>query len=211
MKIKILRHSERYDYKYPHRWIFYLGHYWADTHLTYEGRKMAASKAKAIKNSPFNAKWVYTSPYIRTMETAVEIKNVFNNCQLVIEPLLSEYQPYWRHNVSLYPCGIPTSHRGEPTEFNFPETKEQHRKRIEYILNAIISNHKNDDELIIVTHAEVVRTACELLNTKFPDLLLDATVLPYLGELSFEYDKSTDTFVEKSIITNFDNCDVKTI
>lgn len=202
MIIKIVRHSERYDYSYPHRWIFFFGHYWADTHLTSEGRKKAAARARYMVRNKFNANYIYTSPYIRTMETATEMKSVFGDSQLIIESLLSEYQPYWRHTVSLYPNGIPTSYQGVDTEFSFPESKDNHRKRIDFIINKIIEKHDNNDKIIIITHGEVIKTFADILNTKYPDILLNTTNLPYLVELSFEYDKTNNTYIENTIKIN---------
>lgn len=202
MIIKIIRHSERYDYSYPHRWIFFFGYYWADTHLTTEGRKKAAARARLMMRSKYHVNYIYTSPYIRTMETATEMKTVFGGSQIIIESLLSEYQPYWRHNVSLYPDGIPTSYQGSETEFSFPETKELHRKRIDFIINKIIEKHDNKDNIIIITHGEVIKTFADILNSRFPDLILNTSNLPYLVELSFEFDKNKNEFIENTIIIN---------
>jgi broad specificity phosphatase PhoE len=199
MKIKIIRHSERFDYSYPHWWLFYVGHYWADTPLTTQGHNMAKERGEKIAQTDFNPKYIYASPYIRTMETAAEFKTSFTDSEIIVEPLLAEYQPYFKHNITLFPSGIPTSHQGVETNFTYPETYQKHALRVKFIMEKIMEKHKDEDHILIVTHGEVIKTYCESLNTMFPDLLLNVGSAPYLTIVSLDYDVGSKKILEETI------------
>jgi len=132
------------------------------------------------------------------METAAEFKHSFPNAEIIIEPLLSEYQPYMRHNITLYPAGIPTTHRGTETSFTFPETYDKHIERVHFIINKILEKHNADEDILIITHGEVLKTFCEYLNSIHPDLLLNIGTAPYLSIISFETDQNKE-IIETSI------------
>ena len=197
VKVKIIRHSERLDYKYPLYWILCLGQYWDDAPLTSYGHQLASAKGKQISNCDFNPKNIYMSPYKRTMETSTELKNHFPHCNLVFVPLLSEYQPRHKHSINLYPNGIPTDFDGEETEFIFPENYEQFTKRIKYVVSKLME--KNKEDFIAVTHGEVLKTYINYLQEQYPHLLLDADAVPYLTTLSFEYNPDTQEINQESI------------
>ena len=186
VKIKIIRHSERLDYSHPFYWLFCIGHYWNDTPLTTSGHELAAVRGKQLATDDFNPKNIYTSPYIRTMETAIEFKTYFPHSEIVIEPLLSEHQPKYKHTINLYPNGIPTIYDGIQTEFSYPESYEQFTVRVKFIFSKLME--KNKEDFIIVTHGEVLKTYINYLQDEFPDQFLDANTTPYLTTLSLEYD-----------------------
>jgi broad specificity phosphatase PhoE len=197
VKIKIIRHSERLDYKYPFYWIFCVGHYWSDAPLTNNGHKIARLKGTKIKNNSFNPKHIYTSPYTRTMATSTEIRSSFPQSEIVIEPLLAEYQPTYKHKVNLYPEGIPTTYEDQETNFNYPETYENFKERVLFIITKLLERH--DDDLIIITHGEVLKVYINFIQEMYPDLMIDPGSTPYLTTLSFEFDKTNDKFIEDSI------------
>lgn len=197
IQIKIIRHSERLDYTNPLYWLVCFGHYWADTPLTKNGYQMANAKGKKMISENFNPKYIYTSPYTRTLSTATEIKTSFPNCEIIIEPLLAEYQPSYKHSIILYPNGIPTTYQGQETEFSYPETLEILEKRIKFIISKLINKHDND--IIIVTHGEVLKTYINYIQSLYPDIMLDPGSTPYLTTLSFGYDKVNMKIDEKSV------------
>lgn len=203
VRVKIIRHSERLDYTNPLYWLICFGHYWADSPLTKHGYEIAKKKGKELAESGFNPKYIYTSPYSRTMATATEIKTVFPNSHLVIEYLLAEYQPYFKHKINLYPDGIPTEFNGQKTEFNYPETKSKFKERVEFIITKLIEN--NDEDIVIVTHGELLKVYIDYIQSMYPDLLLDSKVTPYLTTLSFEFDKKRDMIIEESVNIEFSN------
>jgi len=211
MKIKIIRHSERLDYTKPLQWLFYIGYYWSDSPLTLNGHEMARSKGQELaKEIDFDPRFIYTSPYIRTMETATSIQNSFPKAQIIIEPLLAEYQPYYKHTITLFPKGVPATYQGEETEFTYPETYEKHVDRVKFIIQKIIDKHDLrstsvdiSHDIIIVTHGEVIKTYAEYLLEIYPDTLLDIGNTPYLTTISFEYDTKLNKIIEESIKADY--------
>lgn len=201
IKIKILRHSERLDFTRPLYWLLCFGQYWADSPLTNNGHSIAYNKGINLKKNEFNPSFIYTSPYCRTMATATEIQKSFTKSEIIIEPLLAEYQPHYRHNVGLYPSGITTNYNGTMTEFKYPEKYSDFDKRIKFIINRIIE--KNNNDVLIVTHGEVLKVFINHLFTLFPKSISDVNGIPYLTTLSFDYDKINNRVVEDSILIEY--------
>lgn len=198
IQIKIIRHSERLDYSKPLYWLLCFGHYWADSPLTSNGHRIANAKGKTIATqSEFNPKHIYTSPYNRTMATATEIKDSFPHSEIVIEPLLAEYQPLYKHRINLYPEGIPTTYDGQETDFSYPEPYEHFESRVKFIISKLIEKHNED--FVVVTHGEVLKTYINYLQTMFPDLMLDPGTTPYLTILSFSFDKDNNRIDENTV------------
>jgi broad specificity phosphatase PhoE len=189
MRVVIIRHSERLDYSNPLLWMVCIGHYWNDSPLTWRGYTMAKERGRKMAESGLKPKNIYTSPYNRTMATANEILRHFPGATLAIEPLLSEYQPSSPHTVSLHPDGIPTTFEGLETEFKFPESETDLEKRVRFIVSKLVE--KNNDDIILVTHGEILKVFTNYLVTAYPDLILDLKGAPYLTSLSFEFDKNT--------------------
>lgn len=200
IKIKIIRHAERLDYKYPFYWIGCIGQFWADSPLTTNGHKTAHEKGKKIVMDNFNPKIIYTSPYKRTMQTSAELQKSLSKAQIITEPLLSEYQPNYCDKISLYPDGIPTTYEGESYGFKYPESYENFTKRIKFIITKIIE--KNQDDVMIVTHGEILKVCINHFQTMYPDLLLDSSNAPYLTTLTFIYNKTNDQIIKESVSVN---------
>lgn len=188
MHVKIVRHSERYDYKYPYFWLFYPGYYWCDPPLTTNGQSMAVSKAQELHDDAPDVTYdlILTSPYLRTMQTSTEFKSVFKSSEIVIEPLLAEYQPWFKHTIQLYPDGLPCNYDGNETDFTYPETLDQFKLRVEFIIDKLINKY-NGSNIIIVTHGEVLKSFIGKLNALCPELELDEVNVPYLTTLSFDF------------------------
>lgn len=198
IKIKIIRHSQRLDFSHPFYWMFCFGQYWSDSPLTSNGYQMAKTKGKELAlDTSFKPNNIYSSPYTRTMATGTELQESFPHSNLVIEPLLAEYQPYYKHKINLYQNGVPTCYNGCETEFSYPETYDMFSKRIKFILDRIIE--KQDNDCIIVTHGEVLKTYVEFIHSLYPDLMLDLGSTPYLTVVSFEYDKISKKINEKTV------------
>lgn len=197
IKIKIIRHAERLDFTYPIYWLGCIGQFWADSPLTNNGHKTAREKGKKITIDNFNPKIIYTSPYKRTMQTSTELQKSLVKSQIITEPLLSEYQPNYCHKISLYPEGIPTTYEGESCGFNYPESHEKFTERIKFIITKIIE--KNNEDIMIVTHGEVLKVCVNHFQTFYPDLMLDPGNTPYLTTLTFVYDKTNDKIIKESI------------
>lgn len=201
VKIKILRHAQRLDYTQPWYWLMYFGSYWADTPLTDYGHQTAREKGKKLANDDFHPKHIYVSPYTRTINTGAEIMKSFHQCQMIIEPLLSEYQPRSAHCINAYPYGIPTTYNSNETEFQYPEEYTDFEKRVEFIVDRLIESNSSD--IMIVSHGEFIRVSMKYLSKKFPDLILDSHAIPYLTTLTFEYHPDTKQIDENSIKIEF--------
>lgn len=198
VKVKIVRHSERLDYTYPLYWLLCWQMYWDDSPLTTYGHKIAADKGeKFALDKSYNPKHIYVSPYNRTLSTASEIKEYFADAELVIEPLLCEYQPNKKHVIELYPRGIPTSHHGKKTEFSYPETHDKFTKRVCYIIADLMGRYNED--IMIITHGEFLKVYIARMQEMFPDIFLETGSPPYLCTLSFEYEFETGKVDPKSI------------
>lgn len=197
IQVKIIRHSNRLDFTNPIYWLFCFGQYWADSPLTKEGYNNAKLKAIEIANTGFVPRYIYASPYNRTMATSTEIKSVFPQADIKIEPLLSEYQPRSYHSITLYPKGIPTIYNGVETEFEYPESPEAFSRRAKFIITKLIET--NVDNIMIVTHGEILKSFASYLQNLFPNLLLDPGNAPYLTTLSFSFDTSTKEFIPTTI------------
>lgn len=197
IRVKIIRHSNRLDYSNPLKWLFYFGCHWNDSPLTENGYSNANQKGHSLANNDYSPAYIYVSPYNRTMATATEIKNAFPKAEMVVEPLLAEYQPGSPHTIALYPKGIPTTYNGTPTKFKYPETINEFSERIMFIIGNLIL--KNTTDIMIVTHGEVLRSYIDHLKKKFPESNIDSKNVPYLTCLTFNVDKSNNTYVHDSI------------
>ncbi|BCS82894.1 putative phosphoglycerate mutase family protein [Cotonvirus japonicus] len=195
--IKIIRHSERLDFTHPLYWLICFGHHWSDSPLTNNGHEIAKLKGIELAKSGFDAKYIYTSPYSRTMATATEIQSSYPNSEIIIEHLLAEYQPYYKHRINLYPNGIPTEYSGTGTDFSYPEKYSSFKSRVKFIVSKLIEKH--DDNIIIVTHGELLKVYINYIQTLYPDLLLDPVSVPYLTTLTFEFDKTSNIIIENSV------------
>lgn len=138
IQVKMIRHGDRLDYSNRFYWLCCIGQYWADSPLNSQGYEKSKTKAKKIESSGFIPKLIYTSPYNRTIATATEMKNVFEQAEVIIEPLLAEYQSYRAHTISLYPNGIPTKYNGTQTDFSYPETLGEFSQRTQFIIKKLM-------------------------------------------------------------------------
>lgn len=214
VQIKIIRHSERLDYTHRLYWWaccagYYvsnapivqdnIGYYLSDSPLTENGVTIAVEKGKEIAEifPEFQPSRIYTSPYIRTIQTSDAIAHTYP-VDIIHIPLLAEYQPYFSHTIREYPSGITTTFNELETGFSYPETYDQFEHRIHFVIDQLIDAHKGSNEdILIVTHGEVVRASIQRLNAIFPALNLDTSV-PYLTMLSFTYDTDTNQIIESS-------------
>lgn len=197
MQIKIIRHSERLDFTHPFYWLLCFGHYWADSPLTSNGYNIARLKGEKMVTPTFNPKYIYSSPYNRTLATSTEINASFPHSEIIIEPLLAEHQPSYKHTIGLYPNGIPTTYNGQETEFSYPESYVNFTKRVHFILDKLIKKH--DSDIIIVTHGEVVKVLVNYVQSLYPAIMIDSGSTPYLTTLSFVFDKQSNKIIEDSV------------
>jgi len=182
--IIFMRHAERLDLTQPFRWLLHLGHHWSDTPLTRKGQKLAYQKGIELSQKGWNIRKIYTSPYIRTMATATQIARSFPSSQIIIEPLLAEYQPYYRHFLDLYPEGIPDS-ESPGQHFRYPEDYAQFGRRVLYTINWILDMDPDNTTTLIITHAEFLKYYLEHLRSS--GLNIPEINIEYLSTFSIKY------------------------
>jgi broad specificity phosphatase PhoE len=178
-------------------WVICFGQHWDDSPLTLKGYEIAKNKAHLLNKDGYKPTHIYTSPYTRTLSTSTEIKSVFTNCEIVIEPLIAEFQPRRKDCTNLYPHGIPTIFNGAETEFSFPESYDNFAKRVRFIIFKLLEKH--DTDIMIVTHGEVLKVFINYLQNTFPDIIINPGKIPYLTTLSFKFDKQLGTIIDDSI------------
>jgi broad specificity phosphatase PhoE len=197
--VKILRHSERLDYANPLLWMVCFGQKWDDAPLTEHGHQIANQKGQAlVDGKDFNPKKIYTSPYRRTMSTASSIRASFPEAEIIVETLLSEYQPNKPHLIDLYPHGISTYYNGQQTNFCYPETHDEFKSRAHFIVDQLVIANTND--FAIITHGELLKVFIAYFKQTYPDVLFESDAYPsYLCTLSFTYDADSKQIDGSSI------------
>ncbi len=196
IQIKFIRHGERLDITYPLYWLICFGYYWADPPLTAHGHEIAQKKGQELALDGFNPRYIYTSPYIRTRETAFDLKLTYPEAEIMLEPLLAEYQPWFKNHIDLHPAGVPTTYDGKPTPFSYPEDFENFGKRVEFIYEKLLDKKQS---ICVVTHGEVLTYLISKFQSAFPGRLLDLKKVDYLTTLSFQYDPDTKEIDETSV------------
>lgn len=183
MKVKIVRHSIRYDSTHMIKWLWKVitgKDMFFDTPLSSQGLLKAEEYGKLLVEPDFNPTKFYVSPYVRTQQTAFEIQKSFPNSEIVLEPLLGEFQAVFHQSLNSYPDGLPGNLHD--IEFKFPESYLGLAGRCQYILNDIIDHN---EDVIIVTHSETIRTLAIHFNLVY-GANLNIKDIPYLCTLSFD-------------------------
>lgn len=187
MKIIFIRHSERYDRTYPLHWMCSVasGAYMFDTPLSTNGVTMASDKATELIQAGHQINTIYTSPYLRTMTTAMTITESYPEANVIINRNISEYQSHFSHATNICPNNI--SHV-------YPESHDDMVSRISLFLDTTVESHQEDDEILVVTHSEIVKTLGDILSELTDDFEFDGHV-PYLARLELHITDSNITNV----------------
>jgi broad specificity phosphatase PhoE len=165
MKIFILRHEDRTQDA-----SFF-------SPLTKNG--LENSKKLINKCEDLDITYVYSSPYIRTLQTIYPyIKS--KEKQIRLEYALSEindphlipknahgiYLPEYLAQSFLYDENYKSVI--QPNELKYPETEKDVEARIKNFLKILITNHyKTDDRILLVTHQVVCNNILNLVNKIF--------------------------------------------
>ena len=124
-----------------------------DPILSTNGLEQTKNIGRKLFNSNFTPKVIITSPYIRCIQTSTQIQSSYetNTPEIILSPILGEYQYYWKQICASYPFGIPEKHNNKIYEY--PENKYNLKKRSIDILEEIINKY---DNAIVVTHKSIV-------------------------------------------------------
>lgn len=167
-KIIVMRHGDRNDYHNPLYWIFgYCITRW-DTELSSYGIENSKKVGKELSES-ITPTHIITSPWLRCIQTATIIKNYFPNSELIVEPLLGEYEKKIEY-CTLYPEG-----RTEYKDmFQRPENENTIKDRAQFIKKKLASKYPHS---IWITHQRVMK---EILSS-----VVNKEITKYLGYLSY--------------------------
>lgn len=130
-------------------------------HLNDEGRIQAGRAARFLEGSPITA--VYSSPMERTMETAAVIAYGLN---LGVKPadFLSEINFGSLHGLSRPELIMDSTWQqfmNNPSGVQFPngESVVEAQTRIVQGLNRLVRSHKENEQIVCVSHCELLRLA----------------------------------------------------
>lgn len=161
MKIFILRHEDRTQDA-----TFF-------SPLTKAGLENSIKLIPILEN--LQIKYVYSSPFIRTLQTVYPYLKQ-SNTNVKLDYGLSEIKhedliPKWSHTTRLPEYMnenflVDSNYKGsvEPEDIPFPEKEIDVQKRVKVFLKNIISNHLNtDDTILIVTHQVVCNIILKII------------------------------------------------
>ena len=158
----ILRHGEIYSGSW---WWWRMTHLVSfdrdDPPLSEGGMQKSEVLGQVLLKEKFVPEAIVVSPFIRCIQTATQIqKSLEPTSEVIINPMLGEYEFLWKHLCANYPYGLPASyvHKTEngnkKISCNYPETYEDMQKRCEFVAEEIMSRY---DNAIFITHGSLVK------------------------------------------------------
>ena len=199
MKLYILRHEDRTQDA-----TFF-------SPLTEDGLENSEKLIELLKE--LNINLIYSSPFIRTLQT-IHPYAKYKNLKINIDYSLSELQhpdliPPNSYQVTL-PKYIAKDFNYnkiyesliQPTQFKYPEDEQAMMKRVKKILTKILTNHKGDENIIIVTHQGICNMILKIVGKAIKNERLKKFKFKYsTGKVTKVFD--TDKWVFKNINWDF--------
>ena len=199
MKLYILRHEDRTQDA-----TFF-------SPLTKDGLENSEKLIELLKE--LNINLIYSSPFIRTLQT-IHPYAKYKNLKINIDYSLSELQhpdliPPNSYQVTL-PKYIAKDFNYnkiyesliQPTQFKYPEDEQAMMKRVKKILTKILTNHKGDENIIIVTHQGICNMILKIVGKAIKNERLKKFKFKYsTGKVTKVFD--TDKWVFKNINWDF--------
>jgi probable phosphoglycerate mutase len=152
----LIRHGEN-DYTRTHKLAGRL----PEVHLNEQGQKQAQALADALQNVPIKA--IYSSPLERAMETAAPIaKSVGLTVQKekgLLETDVGDWQGKSLKRLYLYKHWKVVQRAPSRAQFPNGETFYECQNRIVGAIDAVLSNHKQNDIVACVFHADPIKLA----------------------------------------------------
>jgi 2,3-bisphosphoglycerate-dependent phosphoglycerate mutase len=175
MKIYILRHEER-----VHDSSFFAP-------LTENGLNNSKKLIKDLEKLNINC--IYSSPFIRTLQTITPYSKEYN-LPVNVDYALSEMKneriiPSYGANVTMpsymnYYFNVNEDYRStiDTIDISYPESKESLESRLQKFINHLLKIHDKNDVILLVTHQALCRSGVKMANVN----------LEYkMGELSLIY------------------------
>jgi probable phosphomutase (TIGR03848 family) len=128
-------------------------------HLNAKGQREANDIADALKDSPISA--VYSSPMERAIETAEPLAKVKGLKIIVTEGLIETDIGEWKGQELKKVRKLPAWKivQNSPSRFRFPdgESFQEEQTRLVSAVEKIYDNHKPDDLVVVVSHADPIK------------------------------------------------------
>ena len=187
MKIYILRHEDRTQ----DATMF--------SPLTSRGLSRSIDLIKILKKH--NITKIYSSPYIRTLQTVLPYSRE-SNIQINLEYSLAEIQspyiiPEKSYNVHL-PTYIAESFNYNskyksliyPDNFNYPENEKQVSSRVRHFLNDLFKNKlESDNNILIVTHQLICNQILQIATKHKENINISSSYNYPRGGLTLVFNK----------------------
>jgi len=168
----LLRHGHRLDFQYPEWFSISSNKY--DPPLSDLGNEQAKELANILESEKI--KHIFSSPYLRCLQTAYPIAQKLN-LLIKVEDRLGEWlNAEWIDNnpklyfntflKSCYPL-IDRSYRGSKFP-QYPETLEQAQKRTQIIANDLLQNFTGD--LLIIGHSITLSSLVKSFAENSPEI-----------------------------------------
>lgn len=201
MKIYILRHEDRTQ----DATMF--------SPLTSKGLSRSVDLIEIIKKCNINK--IYSSPYIRTLQTILPYSKA-ENIPINLEYSLAEIQspyiiPERSYNVHL-PRYIAENFNYNPKyksliypdNFNYPENEKQVSSRVRGFLNYLLENKlESDSNILIVTHQVVCNQILKVATKRMKDVNISSSNSYPRGGLTCVFNK--DEWLYEPINWTWDN------
>ncbi len=136
---------------------------------------------------------IVVSPFTRCIQTATQIqKSLDYTTDIILNPLLGEYEFMWKHTCASYPFGIvpiylyKTDNKIDKIECKYPEKYEDMNSRCNFIIEKLINKY---DNLIIVSHSSIVKYLAKYLSQN-DDLEVEINFSDYI-KVTIEDGKTT--------------------
>lgn len=199
MKLYILRHEDRTQDA-----TFF-------SPLTKDGLENSEKLIELLKE--LNINLIYSSPFIRTLQT-IHPYAKYKNLKINIDYSLSELQHPDLIPPNSYQVTLPKyiakdfnynkiyESLMQPTQFKYPEDEQAMMKRVKKILTKILTNHKGDENIIIVTHQGICNMILKIVGKAINNERLKKFKFKYsTGKVTKVFD--TDKWVFKNINWDF--------
>ncbi|MBN2046005.1 MAG: histidine phosphatase family protein [Anaerolineales bacterium] len=130
-------------------------------HLNEKGQAQTAALAEALRQVPVKA--VYSSPLVRTMETAVPIAELHQLEVIVNDGLLEVDYGEWQDRTlkQLRRRKLWKTVQNSPAMMRFPggESFAEAQLRITDELNRLAAAHKQQEVIVCVSHSDMIKLA----------------------------------------------------
>lgn len=170
-QVWIMRHSIRSDLGLKPE---------SDCNITKEGIDLAIEKGKTLKQKVPKLNVIFTSPFLRTRETAKCIaSSSFAETPIRINFDLSETLTYNHNNYKNVTLSTDFIQQLQENGIVYPQTDEQVLKRCAHLIEML--TELQEDKILLISHAGLIQTLVYLFCSQ-------PCALDYCDYIGFEFD-----------------------